>query len=1035
MPNWTKEQLEAINKDGSNIIVSAGAGSGKTSVLTERVIRKLTSGTHINELLILTFTNAAANHMKEEIRSSISAIPSLSRELDLLDSAYITTFDAFSLAIVKKYHTELNITSDIKITDSALLNLTKKNIMAEVFNDYYSTSSKEFLALIKDFALKDDTTLQNYLLTLYQKLELMWDKESYLAAYEDKYYHEEYLNSIEEAYLTKIKALQKYLQDQVNNASNYFSAKDLTNFEASLSSILKATDYPSLQRAFSTYTALRINKLEPSAKAYKEEINSIVGSLKDLLIYNDLSEIKEDILNTKQDTLTIVDILKEFNNRLTTYKKTNEIFTFTDIALLAINVVTNHPNIRKELTASFKEVLVDEYQDTSDIEEKFLSLITEDNLYMVGDIKQSIYRFRNANPTIFKNKYKAYSTNNGGYKIDLNNNFRSREEVITSINNIFNLIMDEELGGASYKETHQLIFGNTTYNNEGKNNVNHYLDILSYTKSSDHNIKPEEQEAFIIANDIKAKIASKYPVFNPKTKESHPATYNDFVILMDRGSNFTTYKQIFTYLHLPLTIIKDESLTSENDILIIKNLLKLIIAIKNDNYDQDFTYSFISVARSFLCQMSDERLYEVITNNTYKDTELYKKCLALTDDLDVLAPNMFYQKLLTTFNYEEHLLTTSAISTYLVREEYIYNLITDLSRDGNTIYDIVSSLTEILESSEELRFSLDTEGENSIRIMNIHKSKGLEFPICYYSGFYKRFNNDDTKARIVFDTTYGILIPTIKDNCFKPLASRLLADLSSKQENISERLRLLYVALTRAKEKMYIIMPELEEKEEVTSLVSSFKRLSYNSFLSILESIYTILLPYVNKTNILVDQKYINNNKELQFNDLKDNSPKLNVKELTIPTTELVEKHYSKDKVALIDKATKEKMEYGTKVHAILEELNLNNPDLTSVPEALQPHIMVFLNQDLIKNNKAANFYQEYEFLYEEDQALEHGIIDLMIENSKEIIIVDYKLKHLTDEAYQKQLTGYKTYISKNTTKSVSCYLYSILDNELVKII
>ncbi|HAB66033.1 MAG TPA: hypothetical protein DCE23_01565, partial [Firmicutes bacterium] len=215
----------------------------------------------------------------------------------------------------------------------------------------------------------------------------------------------------------------------------------------------------------------------------------------------------------------------------------------------------------------------DEYQDTNDIQETFISLIENNNVYMVGDVKQSIYRFRNANPYIFKNKYDAYSNNQNGIKIDLVQNFRSRSEVLDNINTVFKLIMDDEIGGAAYEQSHQMIYGNKSYISEGKTDYNYNFEILEYNLPDDKTYSKAEIEIFTIAKDIKNKVSSKYQIFDKDEKVLRDISYKDFVILLDRSADFDLYKKIFEYEGIPLTVFKELNLNNSNDIYILKNII------------------------------------------------------------------------------------------------------------------------------------------------------------------------------------------------------------------------------------------------------------------------------------------------------------------------------------------------------------------------------------------------------------------------------------------------------------------------------
>ena len=1028
---WTKEQEEAINTEGTNIIVSAGAGSGKTAVLTARVQRKLLSGVHINELLVLTFTNAAAAEMKERIRKTINKTEGLENEKDLVDSAYITTFDSFALSIVKKYHTYLNITNKIKITDQAIIDIKKNEILDEIFDEYYLSPKKKFLNLINNFCLKDDKNLKDSILNIYKKIELKYDKDLFLDEYLNNFFTDYKINEYIKEYTSILMSKKRTIRDLINKLDEYFDGDFVAKVEDSLSKLLKAKCYDDFKELDIKTVVVPKNSPE-EGKRIKSTIFEIVKQIKGYCIYDSEEEIKDEIYSTRENVEVIIEILKELNKRLNTYKLENEIFNFNDIAYLAIKVVLENYDIREELTNSFNEILVDEYQDTNDTQERFISLISKNNVYMVGDIKQSIYRFRNANPYIFKSKYDSYSNSNKGIKIDLLKNFRSRDNVLQNINLLFDLFMDDEIGGADYKVSHRMIFGNNTYINEGKTDQNYDMDIITYN-DKEIDVSKDEEEAFIIGNDIKTKIENKFQIFDKDNLILRDVEYNDFVILLDKSKNFELYKKVFEYLHIPISILKDESLNNDQDIYIFRNLLKLIICIRENRYDIDFKYNFTSISRSFLLKITDEEIYNYFINDNFKDSKLYNICYELSKLIDYLTPTEFFRKVLDTFNYEEKLLSIGNIKSYRVRAEYIYNLISSYSEEGMTIYDFINYLENIFKNDYDISFNINTTSSNSCKIMTIHKSKGLEFPICYYAGFSSRFNISELNERILFDNKYGIIIPKV-DNYYKDTILKTLLKINTKKEEISERIRVLYVALTRAKEKMIIVMPELEEESEVFDLVPSFEREAYNSYLSIMKSIYSVLLPYIIKSDIKGTKDYLLTIKN-NSNDLVLNEDILQVNEISINTSKVEESHYSKESLHIITKEEKNLLEYGTKVHNILEEIDFNNYDESIIEdEFIRNKISKFINNSIIKDNLNNKMYKEYEFIYKEDNNISHGIIDLLIECSNKMIIIDYKLKNIDDNNYIKQLNGYRKYIEEKTNKETYCYLYSIIDEEFKEI-
>ena len=286
--------------------------------------------------------------------------------------------------------------------------------------------------------------------------------------------------------------------------------------------------------------------------------------------------------------------------------------------------------------------------------------------------------------------------------------------------------------------------------------------------------------------------------------------------------------------------------------------------------------------------------------------------------------------------------------------------------------------------------------------MTIHKSKGLEFPICYFAGFSSKFNLMDLKEKIIFDNRYGFILPKV-DGYYKDTILKTLLKYNTKLEEISEKIRLLYVAVTRAKEKMIIVMPEQEEEREVLDIVPSYVREKYNSFLSIMQSIYSSLLPYIVKSDVEATKDYLNNSKTLS-NDLVLDNDFLDVNEISIDTSIII------------------------KVHEILEEVDFNNTSsLDLVDQRIKNKILAFINSDLMKDKLNLNMYKEYEFIDNTGESTLHGIIDLLIEG-EDMTIIDYKLKNIDDSAYDKQLNGYRRFIEKKTGKKTRCFLYSILD-------
>ena len=307
---------------------------------------------------------------------------------------------------------------------------------------------------------------------LIKKIELKFDKIEYLNNYKENEMNDEKIQSFIDEYTDILLSKQNDMKKLFSDLELYFDGDFVGKMQDNFSKLLNASSYDDFVKGLD-YSSIRVPKgSDDAAKSVKQQIFDVAKSIKDFCIYENVLEMKNDYLSTFSNILCMISILKEFDMRVEKFKRDAEVYNFTDISRMAIKVVLENEDIRNELKNSFQEILVDEYQDTSDTQEKFISLISKNNVYMVGDIKQSIYRFRNANPSLFKQKYRDYQNPENGIKIDLLNNFRSRKEVLDNINLLFDLFMDEEIGGAEYKDSHRMIFGNKVYEGVGKTTQN-----------------------------------------------------------------------------------------------------------------------------------------------------------------------------------------------------------------------------------------------------------------------------------------------------------------------------------------------------------------------------------------------------------------------------------------------------------------------------------------------------------------------------------------------------------------------------------
>ena len=1026
MPKWTDEQKEAIYKEGTNIIVSAGAGSGKTAVLTERVLEKVKKGISVDNLLILTFTKMAAKEMRERIGEKLKE-NGFTKELSKLDTADITTFDAYALSLVKKYHYYLNLSKDINIIDASVIGLYKEKMLKDIFEELYTSEDSKFLNLIKEYALKDDKEIFNFILNINNKLDLKTNKREYLDSYISIKYNEENIDKDIDNYI-------KVILNLINNIRDYLEYIDDSDYFDKiykvLSPLLSSGDYDDIK--LNIEVKLPIAKgVSDTTKEYKDKISNTIKEIKKLVIYDNYDSIKSGILKTKDYVEEIITIIKELDKRVSEYKSKYNYFEYGDISSYAIELVKNNTEIREEIKNNLNEIMIDEYQDTNDVQEEFIAYISNNNVYMVGDIKQSIYRFRNANPYIFKNKYDSYSKNINGIKIDLNKNFRSREEVINNINLMFDRIMNDTIGGASYKASHRMVYGNPMYQGDGDNGVNNNFEVYSYL--NDTIFKKDEVEAFIIASDIKNKIINGYPIFGKDTKGIRKAKYSDFAILLDSSKSFELYKKILEYNDIPTSIVKSVNLTDGEVITIIKNIIGFIIKIKDNVIDNEFKKLFISIARSFLFNLDDNIIFDYFLNNNFKDSDIYKISYGITKDLDTISLDEIIDIIIDKYDFYNKLFLLGDYSSNIIRIDKLKEITSNLTNLDYDIYKYSEYLEDIIESGMKIEYNVTESSNNTVKIMTIHASKGLEFNVCYYGGLYSKFNIREAISKFSYDDKYGIIIP-YKD---KFLYNTIYHNLSYRNyvlENISERIRLFYVALTRAKEKMIFILPEntKEKAGYISDIIDDSIRSKYNSFASIMYSLESITKSYYK--NIDINSIDLSKNYNLVKNDnynklLGRVEDKLDVQDINIDIQKEEEKSFSKKNIHITSKEEQDRLDYGKKVHELFELTDFHNTsNLTGKNREI---ITNFLDKVNIDNT---DIYKEYEFIYEEDNTTYHGIIDLMLVYKDNIKIIDYKLKNISDEAYLKQLNGYKDYIENRFNKPTNIYLYSVTNNTLEKI-
>ena len=1075
---WTIEQKNAIECSISNTIVSAGAGSGKTAVLTERIFNHLCNGKEIDHLLVLTFTKAAATSMKEKTKEKIEKNvgnrleeKNKKKQLDKIDGSYIMTFDAFALSLVKKYHYLLNVSNNISIIDDNVLKIKQEEILEDIINNKYNDDPK-FIETINDLCVKSDNAFKEAIISINNKMDLIIDKKSFIDNYFDNFLSEEFIEKQVEEYrgnslkihkdigrwFNELKKRlaghkSKFITDEIPKLEYYICDKTIEELE------IATEDYKVGQMRI---TSDIDEETKQEASFFKDRIVEAIKDIKEIFLFPKTQD-QINIENTRKYVEVVLDIIKQLDEETLRFKKEKDLYSYNDIAKMSIKVVKENEDIRNEIKNYFEEILVDEYQDNSDLQEEFIDLISNDNVFVVGDIKQSIYGFRNANPLNFQSKYEKCKDENYGRTIDLNKNYRSRKEVIETVNKIFSYLMDQYIGGVDYDDSQAMKFGQEKYNQH--NSVNSYkTEIISYIAQEDKLVvdengrttmkkvpvypfvdkeySKEEVEAMIIAKDIKEKIKNKHQVFDED--KLRDVKYGDFCIMAQTKKHFDLFNEILSAEAIPVKVEREVQIGETDIIKVIKRIFMMIDNIVNKKDKEVEKHCYVSIERSFLIQSNDETIYETIKNKKIKESESYKKCEIISQGIIDKTILDVFNEIIKEFDIYEKLHSTGEVELNIAILEYVSDLAIQLGQIGYNYSDFSKHLEKILnDENKKLEFKLNQFEDNTVKIMTIHNSKGLEFKICYYPLLFGKFNVSDTRGDYLFSKERGIILPCklYEGKKYLGLTDTVLKELFKRdkdRERISEKIRLFYVALTRAQEKIIMVCP-LEKT--LTSLedgvVENKTRMKYSSFLSMLNSIYDLLKPYVReidlRRDITVSKSYLSKRKNV-FEDLIKTADKIEVKKLNQIIPEPIEKRkFSKD-ISLIDQNIKDVMEYGTKLHYIMEVIDLKNPDYSIVDEKFKTKVKKFIESDLMKDVSSAKVIKEFEFIYQKDNQQKHGFIDLLLEYADRFVIIDYKLKNISDASYNEQLLGYKEYIESISDKKVECYLYSLVDSTCLKV-
>lgn len=892
--SWTTEQQQVIDLRNRNILVSAAAGSGKTAVLVERIVKIITDKNHpvdIDHLLIVTFTNAAAAEMRERIGNAIEKAldeqpgnEHLLRQLTLIHNAQITTIDSFCLYVVRNHFHEIDLEPNFRIGDEGELKLLREDVLGRVLEQNYEEPSEAFSDFVEGYASgRTDAALNEMILQLYEfSRSYPWPEkwlDSFVGIYRIENREEldraEWLAPLTENICFVLKDCEQLLKQalavtqQDDGPDMYEKAvrSDLEKYE----SLSKLTSFCELSVALSDIKYDRLassrgfegdpDKLE-LVKSLREQAKDVVKKLCKQYFFCSPEMMIEQLERTEPMLEEVVRLTKQFADEFAAAKRRKNLVDFHDVEHFALQILVDEETEKAKKTAeefrdTFEEIMIDEYQDSNEVQETLLRSISreergENNIFMVGDVKQSIYRFRLARPELFMKKYDSYSLEESTtQRIDLHKNFRSREEVLTCTNDIFYKIMARSLGNVEY-DAEAALYPGASYPVSAD-----FIPEILLADSNDELLEDTELtdkktlEAKIVAEEIKHLMKTQQ-VTDKAAGTLRAAHYSDIVILLRSLSGWAdSLVEVLNGNGIPAHTVSSTGYFSTVEVQTVLSMLRLL-----DNPRQDIPMA--AVLRSPMAGLTDEELavlrledgsvpfheavlelaeglYEEDGQKEISDSEADRKQGRNADEktenhIEITA----HRKLLKFYKKYKQL-------RQLVPDTPIHELIEIILREtgyghyvaampaGNRRTANLNMLLEKAAAYEKTSYKglfhfvryidelqkydvdfgeADMVGENEdvVRIMSIHKSKGLEFPIVIVSGMGKNFNKQDTRSKMVLHPELGIGLDYMdgKKRIKSPTIAKKAIAKQIDLENLGEELRVLYVALTRAKEKLIL---------------------------------------------------------------------------------------------------------------------------------------------------------------------------------------------------------------------------------------
>lgn len=895
---YTEDQQKVIDLRDRNILVSAAAGSGKTAVLTERIMARLKDEKDrldIDRLLVVTFTNAAAAEMRERIRQKIMEClerepgnEHLQKQATLIHNAQITTIDSFCLFVIRNNFNDIGLDPGFRIGDEGELKLMKQDVLAELLEEKFAQAEEEFLYCVECYSTGSrETLLEENILKLYEFSMSYPFPEEWLEEREADY-HIESVEELEGSALGRAAVLanSRTIRDCIESIGQAIRICEQPDgpymygelLEKEREMLLRLSGTGTLSEMETAIEKIRFDRLpskkddsvsplkRENVKEIRNRIKENIQDIREKYFFQPLTKSVEQSRACERAVRQLTRLTIAFKRKFDERKREKNLIDFSDMEHFALDILIKRGEngeliptaTAMDYRAYFKEIMIDEYQDSNLVQEYLLSSISGEaegnyNRFMVGDVKQSIYKFRLARPEIFMEKYMEYDTTDSKrQRIDLHQNFRSRKEVIDSVNFIFYQLMGRELGGISYDEKAALLFGADFL--PGLPESCEWDDdtelLLVEKPGKEDELSAKMSEAYAIAKRIK-RLLKENQVTDKESGKLRPVSYKDIVVLLRTNSGWDEeFRKVFSEEGIPSYITSKTGYFKTTEIQTVLQFLRVLDNPLQDiplfgvlhsvfgGFDEEET-ALIKVLTDGKVEKSAlffERLQymavgmqEDLPEKEAEESALQEKAKCFLDKIDryrdmvsYLSIHELLQMILSENNY---FLYVTALPGGEQRRANVAMLLEKAIAFEQTSYHGLFHFIRYMEQMEKYDVDYGEAGTfeeeaDVVRIMSIHKSKGLEFPICFVAGLSKKFNMQDTTKPLIADIDMGIGTDFIDPKariCSKTLRKNVMAG-KMRLDNIAEELRILYVALTRAKEKLILTGCVDKPPEKISAL-------------------------------------------------------------------------------------------------------------------------------------------------------------------------------------------------------------------------